>query len=85
MANPTDAEALERLIPFTIDGELYETEDHPQEASNLLTLAGLDPDIYDLAEVPDKGPPREPFANDEIVTVHKDEHFVSVRKSAPVA
>ena len=85
MTNPTPAEVPRRLIPFTIDGKPYETDRRTQQAADLLKLADLDPAVFDLAEVPKEGPPRKPFKDDELVTVDKDERFVSVRTSAPVA
>ena len=85
MTTPSDAGAPRRLIPFTIDGKPYETDQRSQRASDLLKLAGLDPAVFDLAEVPKEGPPRKPFEDDDLVTIDKDEVFVSVRTSAPVA
>ena len=85
MTNPTDAEVPRRLIPFTIDGTPYETDQRTQRAGDLLKLAGLDPAVFDLAEVPKEGPPRKPFKDDEPVTIDKDERFASIRTSAPVA
>jgi hypothetical protein len=85
MSDPVELEAPRHRIPFTIDGKPYETDQRTQRAEDLLKLAGLDPAVFDLAEVPKKGPPRKPFKDDEPVTIDKDERFVSIRTSAPVA
>ena len=84
MTDQADAGASRRLIPFTIDGVSYETDELRQRAADLLKLAGLDPALFDLGEVPKEGPPRKPFADDEIVVIHKGARFVSIRQSAPV-
>lgn len=84
MTNPTHAEVPRRLIPFTIDGKPYETDKLRQRADDLLKLAGLDPAVFDLGEVPKEGPPSKPFADDEFVVIQKDARFVSIRQSAPV-
>ena len=85
MPTSTTPEVPRRRIPFTIDGKPYETDQRTQRAEDLLKLAGLDPAVFDLAEVPKEGPPRKPFKDDEPVTIDKDERFVSIRTSAPVA
>lgn len=75
-----------RLIPFTIDGGPYETDDLSQRASELLKLAGLDSDGYDLGEVEGKEHLETKWYQDnEIVEIRKDARFVSRRQSAPVA
>lgn len=75
-----------RLIPFTIDGQTFETSDFRQRASALLRLARLDPAIFDLGELEGKDRPQtKRFADDEIVVIKKDARFVSIRESAPVA
>ena len=75
-----------RLIPFTIDGEAFETSDLSQRASALLRLAGLDPSIFDLGELEGKEQIHtKRFADDDIVAIRKDARFVSIREKAPVA
>ncbi|MCQ3812574.1 MAG: hypothetical protein KTV68_18715 [Acidimicrobiia bacterium] len=75
-----------RLIPFTINGVSYETDDLSQEASDLLKLAGLDPAGFDLGEVSGKEHLETKWYHDnEKVEIHKDARFVSRRQSAPVA
>lgn len=77
---------LGRLIPFTIDGEPYETADISQRAAALLVLAGRDPAAFDLGEIEGKDRPRtKRYRDDELVEIHKDARFVSIRQSAPVA
>ena len=75
-----------RRIPFTIDGQTFETSDLRQRASDLLRLAGLDPAIFDLGELEGKERPEtRRFADNETVEIHKDARFVSIREKAPVA
>ena len=77
---------LERLIPFSIDGEPYETADASQRAADLLVLAGRDPAVFDLGEIEGKDRPHtKKYRDDELVLIQKDARFVSIRQSAPVA
>ena len=84
MADSPNTDTTLRLIPFTIDGQPYETSDLSQTAADLLRLAGLDPSGYDLAEVTKEGPAKDPFKDDDIVTIYKDERFVTIRQEASV-
>jgi len=72
-----------RRVDFTIDGKPYAVDDPEQTAAALLRLAGFDPAHYDLAEVRQGEKPKR-FSGDELVRVHKDEEFVTIRHSAPV-
>ena len=77
---------LGRLIPFTIDGDPYETVDISQRAAALLVLAGRDPAAFDLGEIEGKDRPHtKRYRDDDLVEIHKDARFVSIRQSAPVA
>lgn len=76
---------LGRPISFTIDGEPYTTKEHRQRAAALLDLAGLDPSRYDLGELHGHRPKTKRFADDEIVTIHPNARFVSIRQAADVA
>ena len=82
----TNVVELGRLIPFSIDGDPYETADLSQRAADLLVLAGRDPAAFDLGEIEGKDRPRtRKYRDDELVEIHKDARFVSIRQSAPVA
>ena len=86
MADTSNGEPLRRLIPFTIDGQRFETSDLSQRAADLLRLAGLDPVVFDLGELEGKERPQtKRFVDDEIVRIRKDARFVSIRQKAPVA
>lgn len=86
MSHSSNIVPLERLIPFTIDGEPYETADASQTAADLLILAGRDPVAFDLGEIEGKDRPHtKKYRDDEVVLIHKDARFVSIRQSAPVA
>ena len=86
MTETTNVVELGRLIPFTIDGEPYETADISQRAADLLVLAGRDPAAFDLGEIEGKDRLRtRRYLDDEFVEIHKDARFVSIRQSAPVA
>ena len=85
MTDASSSGSSRRTIPFTIDGESFETSDPSQRASALLELAGLDPALFDLGELVGKERPKtRRFADADIVTIHKDARFVSIRQSAPV-
>ena len=86
MTQPSNNGPNRRRIPFTIDGQPFTTDDLSQRASALLSLAGLDPAIFDLGELVGKERPQtKRFADDEIVNIVKDARFISIRQSAPVA
>ena len=86
MTEITNIEPSRRSIPFTIDGQPFTTDDPSQRASEILRLAGLDPAIFDLAELVGKERPEtKRFPDDEIVPIVKDARFISIRHSAPVA
>ena len=86
MTKPFSIESSLRNIPFTIDGQAFTTDVPIQRASDLLRLAGLDPTIFDLAEIVGKDHPvTKRFADDESVSIVKEARFISIRESAPVA
>lgn len=86
MTESLNIEPNGRTIPFTIDGQLFTTHDLSQRASALLSLAGLDPAVFDLAELVGKERPEtRRFADHEIVSIAKDARFISIRQSAQVA
>ncbi len=77
---------LGKLIPFTIDGAPYETAEASQRAEALLRLAGRDPAVFYLGQIEGKDRPHtKRYRDDELVEIHKDARFVSIRQSAPVA
>ena len=81
----TDDARDPNTVPITIDGRRFEVEPGRHEtAGDLLRLAGLNPNGYDLAEILGPGKVRK-FGDDERVDVRPDEKFVSVRQTAPVA
>lgn len=80
MAHDADSR---KKITFTIDGKEYTTRDDDQEAAALLRLAGLDPNLYDLAKV--KGADTKVFKDKKIVELHDGDVFVSVKQTASVA
>ena len=78
-------EAKHHTVPITIDGRRLEVEPgRHQTAGDLLQLAGLNPAGYDLARVLGHGEVHK-FKDGEVVDVHADEKFVSIRQNAPVA
>lgn len=71
-------------ITFTIDGQVYTVSDKHQTAAALLTLAGLAPAGYDLAEI--RGPGKtHTYEDDHPIIVKAGDAFVTVRESAQVA
>ena len=86
MTETTNVVDLERLVPFTIDGDAYRTADLNQRAYALLRLAGRDPAAFDLGEIEGRdGQHTKRYRDDEIVSIREDARFVSIRQSATVA
>ncbi len=86
MTDPINIEPIRGPVPFTIDGQPFTTKDTRQKAFEILRLAGLDPNIYDLGELRGKDRPQtQRFADDDLVDIEKDARFVSIRQSADVA
>lgn len=74
-----------KVVTFTIDGRPFSTDDPHQTASALLTLAGLDPNGYDLGEVrPGHAEPKR-YKDDQPVNIKEGDKFVSIRERAEVA
>ena len=77
-----------REVSFARNRLGIETRNHfrrvrePQTAGAILTLAGLDPAMYDLAKLHGDG---KAFKDDQQVIVQDGDDFVTVRASAPVA
>ena len=67
-----------RLIPFTIDGQPFETSDLSQRAAALLGLAGLDPVIFDLGELVGKERPDTKRFDDDDIVEHSEGRPVRV-------
>jgi hypothetical protein len=76
---------LRPSVAFTIDGRRYETRDRKQPAADLLRLAGLDPGLYDLGELRGHRPEPTRYTDTEIVEIHPDARFVTIRQNADVA
>ena len=86
MSEVQSLEVPRRSVPFTIDGQPFTTDDVSQKASDLLLLAGLNPDLYDLGEIRGKDRPEtKRFDDQEVVEIQKDARFVSIRQTADVA
>jgi hypothetical protein len=74
----------DETIRFTIDGKLYTATEDDEQAAGLLRLAGLDPNLYDLAKVRPGGNP-EVLEDSTVVELENGDQFVSVRENATVA
>ena len=72
-----------KLIHFTIDGNAYTTSDDDQEAASLLRLAGLDPNLYDLARRNKDGETKT-IKDSKVVEIKDGDAFFTVRQSATV-
>lgn len=79
-------------ITFTVDGQPFSTGDFADEkerhpASEILRLAGLDPNAYDLGEIRDKDQPgsTERFSANDSIDIEKGARFVTIRHEAGVA
>ncbi|MFJ6347122.1 hypothetical protein ACIQLM_16490 [Pseudarthrobacter oxydans] len=69
-------------ITLTVDNVQFTVSAKHQTAGAILTLAGLDPAMYELAKLHGDG---APYKGDQQVIVHEGDAFVTVRTSAPVA
>lgn len=78
----THEEKPPKTITFTVDNVEFTVSEKHQTAGAILSLAGLDPAMYDLAKLHGDG---EAFKDDQQVIVQDDDAFVTVRASAPVA
>lgn len=76
---------LHRPIEFTIDGRRETTTVRRQLAADLLRLVGLDPARYDLGRLHGHHPKPTRFADEDVVTIHQGDRFVSIRQRADVA
>lgn len=76
---------LRPSVTFTIDGQGYETRDRRQPAADLLRLAGVDPALYDLGELRGQRPEPARYTDHEVVEIHPDARFVTIRQNADVA
>ena len=72
-------------VHFTIDGRPFSTDQPDQTAGALLTLAGLNPEGYDLGEIVPGQPEPTLFEEGQNVHIHEGERFVSIRERAEVA
>jgi hypothetical protein len=71
-----------QTITLTVDNVEFTVSDKHQTAGAILTLAGLDPAMYDLARLHGDG---DPYKDDQQVIVQDGDAYVTVRTSAPVA
>lgn len=71
-------------VHFSIDGEQHASWDDDQTAAALLRLATVDPASYDLARVTAAGGP-EVFADEQVVTIHDGDEFVTAKRVGSVA
>ena len=81
MTETNNVVELGRLIPFTIDGDPYETADLSQRAEALLRLAGRDPAAFDLGEIEGKDRPHTKRYRDDEIRVHHARMHASCRSA----
>jgi hypothetical protein len=68
------------LIRFSVDGQLFETDDPEQRAGAILTnYAKMNPEDYQLGELEAHDPKPKLFKSDEIVHIRPEARFVTVR------
>lgn len=71
-------------VPFKVDGQNFTTGEPKQPARDVLALAGLSADDYDLTRP--SGPGQvETFDDDDIVHIRPGDKFLSLKQSATVA
>jgi len=71
-------------IHITIDGRRFTVEGHEHTAAELLGLAGLSADGYDLTRVGEHGQV-ETFRDQQVIDVKNGDVFVSVNQQGTVA
>jgi rhodanese-related sulfurtransferase len=71
-------------VEFSIEGRRYETGHRRQQAVDLLRLAGLDPDVYELWELRVHRPLPVRYQPDDTILIRRDARFVAVRMQAGV-
>lgn len=71
-------------VRFTIDGQHHTSWDNTQTADALLRLAGVDPALYDLAQVSGAGAPHV-YHGDKVVTIEDHAEFVTAKHVGGVA
>jgi hypothetical protein len=79
--HPGDGFITRPTLHFTIDGVDYATRDDDQEAAALLRLAGVNPANHYLARVGEA----THLDPGELVKIHPEDAFVTVRHDSPVA
>lgn len=72
-----------KMLTIRIDGRRFTTDEEQLTAAELLRLAGLDPERYDLAEIEHGKTTR--YEDEERLTLHDGDKFVSIRQEATVA
>ena len=79
MSHTDNVIEIRKPVKFTIDGRTYATSVRWQPAANLLLLAGLDPERYDLGEL--RPPPLRPvrYESTDMVGIRRGARFVSIR------
>jgi hypothetical protein len=71
-------------VEFSIEGRRYETAGRRQQALDLLRLAGLDPDVYELWELRTHRPLPVRYQPDDTILIRRNARFVAVRMQAGV-
>ena len=74
-----------KTVNFTLDGRPFTTDDPHQTAAEILVLAGLSPDGYDLGEIRRGRPEPKRFKDEQPVHIEDGDRFVSIRERAEVA
>lgn len=72
-------------VTITIDGREFTVDQGEYTAAELLGLAGLDPEGYDLAELHGNRPEPKRYADADTVRVQPGDRFVTIRDRAAVA
>lgn len=72
-------------VTFSLDGQEFTLSDDKQDAADLLRLANLDINDYDLTVLRNGNAPAKPYDDDQQVHIKDGDVFLSVRRSAPVA
>ena len=68
-----------KTIEYTVDGDVYTTNDHKLTPNQIITNAGLDPVSFYLIQVKEDGQVSYQNEPEKEITIHKDAKFLARR------
>jgi len=84
MEHPDNVIDIRTPVEFSIEGRRYRTGDRRQHAVDLLRLAGLDPDFFELWELRTHRPLPVRYRPDDLILIRRNARFVAIRSQVGV-